>query len=224
MGHQEFQESCSTSGSLVEFDDIADASSNEKQPVITGVFSHQGTRSLFKDEGSINETSKSRIKSNIVPKKHRESKQNKKQFSPYPQVRTNFSRDKNKVSKRKIGSVYNPCNKGPFYYEADFKKYAQKKETQFKIRPFLCSICNISVTTETRLNNHMARIHGDTKCIVCDICDKAFTRETHLLSHRKLCHPRSQLFECKTCCIFFTEENQFLEHQRNGRHGVQLLE
>lgn len=215
MGHQEFQESRSTSGSLVEFDDIADASSNEKQPVITGVFSHQGTRSLFKNEGSINETSKSRIKSNIVPKKHRESKQNKKQFSPYPQVRTNFSRGKNKVSKHESG---------PFYYEADFKKDAQKKETQFKSRPFLCSICNISVTTETSLNNHMARIHGDMKCIVCDICDMAFTRETHLLSHRILCHPKSELFECKTCCIFFTEENQFLEHQRNGRHGVQLLE
>lgn len=188
MGHQEFQESHSTSGSLVELDDIADTSSNEKQPVITGVFSQQGTRSLFTYEGSINETRKSRIKSNIVPKKHRE------------------------------------CNIGPFYYEADFKKYAQKKETQFKTRPFLCSICNISVTTETRLNNHLARIHGDMKCIVCDICNKAFTRETHLLSHRILCHPKSQLFECKTCCIFFTEEDQFLEHQRNGRHGVQLLE
>lgn len=217
MGHQELQESRSTSGSLVEFDDIADASSNEKQPVITGVFSHQGTRSLFKDEGSINETSKSRIKSNIIPKKHRESKQIKKQFSLYPQVRTNFSRNKNKVPKHDIGS-------GPFYYEADFKKNAQKKETQFKIRPFLCSICNISVTTETSLNNHMARIHGDMKCIVCDMCDQTFTRETHLLSHRIMCHPKSQLFECKTCCIFFTEENQFLEHQRNGRHGVQLLE
>lgn len=223
MGHQEFFESRSTSSSSVEFDDIANATSIEMQPVITSVFS-QGAVSLLHNEGSVNATSKSWLKSKSVSKKHKEAKQNKKQFSPYPQVGTKFPRDKNKVPQQGNGSECDPCNDVPFACEKDFIKHAKKKEKQFKIRPFLCTICNISVTTETSLNNHLNKIHRDIRCVVCDICNKAFTRETHLLSHQKLCHPKSQLYECKTCCIYFTEENQLLEHQKNGRHGVQILE
>lgn len=232
MGNHKLPESYSTSSTR---EDIRNASSNEMQPVITSVFS-QGAKSLFHNEGSVNVASKSCLILKIVPKKHKVAKQNKKQISPYS---TNFPRVQNQIPLHKNSFVCEICKDVSFTHINTLISHVRKEhyfssfnepffKHYFDMKPFHCTLCNVSIPTKTCLKDHMTKTHGNMPYFVCNVCNKIFSQKSHLQTHMEIVHPGKKVafreqYECKTCCIFFSNESKYREHQRIGRHGVLCL-
>jgi len=105
--------------------------------------------------------------------------------------------------------------------EKEKKQPAKKKRKKAAELPrdVVCDQCGFATTCDSKLEDHINRVHLKIRPHACDQCDKAFNRASDLSNHKTRTHAAIKEFICDQCSYQCNTSYELLSHNTQIHDG-----
>ena len=100
-----------------------------------------------------------------------------------------------------------------------------KKMFMKKLKKKNCSFCSKAFSTNSKLNDHLKRIHENKKDLKCNICAMTFSVSNDLRNHIKNVHKKQKKeknLKCDFCDKMFSEQGDINYHKKQAHTNEEI--